>query len=454
MNAQQKYWNQCQKLLRERTSADIYQRWLAPLRVEWQGNRVSVIAANRWAVRQIQDDYGHLIEDVVREVTANQHLLVTFKHSRDLRQPPALRVEYDEHTKTTAKAPRLEKDYTFDRFLTGTTKSAEKAAAIDVAESFESDLATVVIYGTTGLGKSHLLHAIGHHVVSRFPEKNIKLTHSTTFVNDITSILGARGPRKGSVSDEMMALQREYLRHDVILLDDLHRLVGKDKTQDEFLQLVDQWQTRGTKLVFASLGTTDELTELNPSLRSRLLGGLSIQAMEPDPSVKVQILLHQASREDYDLPEDVAEYLAEQLPSDIRVLKGTLMSIARAQPVLAGRRQRLTREAVDETLTSRNLKRQAVTADRILTEVGKYFGVTVADIQSSTRVRSKLIPRQIGMKLAHELTTLPMTEIALAFGRKDHSTVKHALDTLPAKMSKNPDLRQDYERLANVLKKQ
>lgn len=450
MNAKPEYWSLCQELLKERVDRPSFDRWLDPLRVDWGVDRVTVIAANAWISRQVEAEFGSQIAEAVHEVAPEEQLEVTYNYLPETGVPKPLRVE---KTNRTEHAAKLEPSYTFKRFLPGETKRAEKAAAIEVAETFSSDLATVVILGTTGLGKSHLLHAIGHHIYDQFPDKKVKLTHSTTFVNDVTSALRPSSPRKASVSETMQKVHNQYLKYDVVMLDDLHRLVGKEKTQEEFLQLVDQWQSRGTKLVFASLGTADELVGLSSPLRSRLFGGLSIQAMEPEPSLKVQILLQQAAQEDYNLPLAVAEHLAEQMTSDIRVLKGTLLSIVRAQPLVHGRRQPLTREAVDEALTKRNLKRQAITTDRILAEVGRYFKVTADEIRSSTRVRSKLLPRQLGMMLAHELTPLPLTEIARAFGRKDHTTVKHAIETLPSKMAKNTDLRRDYDRLVHELKK-
>ena len=450
MDAPGRIWTDCLAILKERTTPDIFNNYIKPLRVERRNDQFVVNAANRWIGRLIRDEQGELIRQVIAEAAgiSEDQVLFAFKPEIAAENPSAIRVD----TRATKQRPQLDRNYRFDTFVGGRSKYVEKAIAMSAAESFTSDMATLVIFGNSGYGKTHLLHAIGHHIYDKYPEKALKVTHSTTFVNQVTSILKPSSSRKKNTNTAMQELQLDYTQHDVILLDDLHHLVGKKKTQEEFLHLLNIWQERQTKLAVTSLGDLKELDGLDSALRSRLLGGVAIHAIEPDESVKVQVLLHQAKKEDIDLPEPIAEYLASQLDGDIRVLKGTLLSIARTQAFSSRRSSAVTRGVVDDALDNLNRKKRAPTVEYILAAVSEHFDVSVNDIRSGTRVRSKLVPRQVGMMLAHELTTLPLTEIAAAFGRKDHSTVKNALVALPAKLNKDPDLRRDYDLLKKTLR--
>ncbi len=450
-------WQRCQQQFKRRISTDQYEKWIAPLRAEYLDDVLLISSTNGWKGRQVQDTYGTLIQDVVRTVAHDESVKVEFNNRRSPRRHVPLRSERG----TTESSPRvrskqfpdLDKQFTFDQFVTGSTKGVEKAMALDVANSFNDDQMTLVIYGDSGMGKTHLLHAIGHHIYAKFPQKGIELTHSTSLVNEVTSILKPSGRQNRNINAAMRSFQDKYSSHDVILLDDLHRLVGKEKIQEEFLQLLNMWQEHNTKLVFTSLGQLADLEALDSALRSRLLGGIAIQAMEPDESVKVQILLQHAAREDVNLPQDVAEYLAQQLEGDIRILKGTLLSIVKVQK-FSGRRQRpIGKEIVDQTLHSMNRVKKPITPEQVLGLVSERFNVTEQDIKSGMRVHSKLIPRQMGMLLTHEFTSLPLTEIATAFGRKDHSTVKNALTAIKRKMKSDVRLRRDYDWLRSELKR-
>ena len=175
--------------------------------------------------------------------------------------------------------------------------------------------------------------------------------------------------------------------------------------------------------------------------------------MEPDENTKVQILLQHAAQEDFDLPEDVAAYLAQHLDGDIRILKGILVTIVKTQRFYGHKSRTIGKESVDHALRSLNRERKPVTVERILKLLSERFNVGETDIKSAARTHSKLIPRQMGMLLTHELTSLPHTEIALAFGRKDHTTVKNALSAIDRKMRSDPQLLRDYDWLKSNLRK-
>lgn len=450
MTEKEDFWKQCQQQVKKLIPADQYKKWIKPLRANYRDNVVLISATNGWEGRKVQDSFGDVIEAAVREVADDGEVQVQFDYQRT----PAVPLRSGRKKKSATRqqqAPSLEERFTFERFVTGSTKGVEKAMAWDAANSFNDELMTLVIFGDSGFGKTHLLHAIGHRIYEQHPDKAIKLTHSTSFVNEVTSILAK--PQGRNINAAMRALQSEYTQHDVILMDDLHRLAGKDKTQAEFLELLNIWQERRTKLAFVSLAPIAELEKLNPALRSRLLGGVSIQAMEPDEDAKVQILLQHAAREDCNLPQDVAEYLAQQLDGDIRVLKGTLLTIVKAQRFSGRKTRGIGKDAVDRALGSLNRQKRPVTAERVLDLVSDRFNVSPADIKSNARVHSKLIPRQIGMLLTREFTSLPYTEIATAFGRKDHTTVKNALEAIERKMRSDVRLRRDYDWLKSELRK-
>ena len=423
------------------------------MKAERQGNIVLISSTNGWAGRRVQDDFGEVIAAAIRAEADDESLQIQFDNARSSAIATPKRSERHSAQKAKQQTADLEERFTFDQYVSGTTKKIEKGMAMEVASSFNDDLMTLVIFGDSGLGKTHLLHAIGHHIYDEFPDKAIKLTHSTSIVNEVTSILKPTGPQGRNINAAMRSLQSKYSQHDVILLDDLHRLVGKKKIQEEFLHLLNMWQEHRTKLAFTSLGPLADLEQLDPALRSRLLGGVSIHAVEPDEDTKIEILLEHAAREDFKLPSNVAQYLAHQLDGDIRILKGTLLSIVKAQSFSGRRLHPITEEAVDRALRSLNRQKKPVTAERVLDLVSERFDVSVQDIKSAARTHTKLIPRQMGMLLTHEFTSLPHTEIATAFGRKDHTTVKNALSAIGRKMQSDRQLRRDYDWLKSELKR-
>ena len=453
MSDETELWERCHRQFKQRIGAIDYDKWIKPLRADFDGDVLLISSTNGWAGRKVQDTFGEVIRTVVRDQADNAALKIEFSNKRSQPVGEPLRVNRRPSRIPKSSRADLDQQFTFDQFVAGSAKGVEKAVAYDVANSFNDDLMVLVIYGDSGMGKTHLLHAIGHHIYEKFPDKAIELTHSTSLVNEVTSILKPSGPQNRNINAAMRSLQDKYSQHDVILLDDLHRLVGKQKFQEEFLHLLNIWQKQRTKLAFTSLGPLADLERLDPALRSRLLGGISIHAVEPDEDTKVQILLQHAAREEVSLPQNVAQYLAQQLEGDIRILKGTLLSIVKAEKYSGRRLRSITEESVDRALRNLNRAKKPVTAERVLTLVSERFNVSVNDIKGAARVHSKLIPRQMGMLLTHEFTSLPHTEIATAFGRKDHSTVKNALSAIERKMKSDARLRRDYDWLKHELKK-
>ncbi|MCY3859401.1 MAG: DnaA/Hda family protein [Gammaproteobacteria bacterium] len=453
MSDKSELWARCQQQFKKRFNADEYDNWIKPLRADFRGDVLLISSTNGWAGRTVQDTFGEAIRTVVHNQLGSASIKIEFSNKRSQPIGEPLRTNRRASRPHKSSQPDLDKQFTFDQFVTGSAKGVEKAVALDVANSFNDDLMVLVIYGDSGMGKTHLLHAIGHHIYEKFPDKAIALTHSTSLVNEVTSILAKTGPQNRNINAAMRSLQDKYSQHDVILLDDLHRLVGKKKIQEEFLHLLNIWHKQHTKLAFTSLGPLADLERLDPALRSRLLGGISIHAVEPDEDAKVQILLQHAAREDVNLPQNVAQYLAQQLAGDIRILKGTLLSIVKAEKHSGGRLRSISEESVDRALRNMNRARKPVTPERVLDLVSERFNISVNDIKGGARVHSKLIPRQMGMLLTHEFTSLPHTEIATAFGRKDHSTVKNALSAIERKMNSDAQLRRDYDWLRHELKK-
>ena len=453
MSEKSELWQRCQRQFKDQFATDEYDKWIKPLRADFHDDVMLISSTNGWAGRKVQDTYGDIIQQVIYSQAGDASIKIQFSNRRASAHEKPLRAGRRGQRPAETNVAELDKHFTFEHFVSGNSKAVEKAVAYDVADSFNDDLMVLVIYGDSGMGKTHLLHAIGHHIYDKFPDKAVELKHSTAFVNEVTSILKPSGPNGRNVNAAMQSLQDRYAQHDVILLDDLHRLVGKQKIQEEFLHLLTIWQKQRTKLAFTSLGPVSDLEQLDPALRSRLLGGISIHAMEPDEDTKVEILLQHAEREDANLPEDVAQYLAQRVGDDIRVMKGTLLSIVKAGKYAGRRHRAISRESIDSTLRLLTRAQTPVTADRVMALVSERFNVSVPDIKSSARVHSKLIPRQMGMLLTHELTSLPYTEIATAFGRKDHSTVKNALSAIEHKMKSDDQLRRDYDWLKHELKK-
>jgi len=335
----------------------------------------------------------------------------------------------------------LNSRYTFSNFVVGSNNRLAHAAALSVAERPGHSYNPLFVYGGSGLGKTHLMHAIGHAVIARHPKKRVAYATSEKFTNEfINSIRAQKGEE----------FRERYRRIDVLLIDDIQFIAGKEGTQEEFFHTFNAIHEEGKQIVMSSDRPPKAITQLEDRLRSRFEWGLTADISAPDLETRIAILRAKAEAQNVAVPPPVIDFLAQRIVSNIRELEGALTRIVafaalQAVPVTT----QLAQEMLQNLLY--NPHRKSLSPDRIVETVAKYYGVPLDQIKGKARDRQVVLPRQIAMYLMREETEAPLMRIGEALGGRDHSTVLHGCEKIEREMAENDDFRRDVGALRELL---
>ncbi|HVG37373.1 MAG TPA: chromosomal replication initiator protein DnaA, partial [Thermoplasmata archaeon] len=314
-------------------------------------------------------------------------------------------------------------------------------AALSVAERPGHSYNPLFIYGGSGLGKTHLMHAIGHAVVGRHPKKKVAYATSEKFTNEfINSIRAQKGEE----------IRERYRRIDVLLIDDIQFIAGKEGTQEEFFHTFNAIHEEGKQIVMSSDRPPKAITQLEDRLRSRFEWGLTADISAPDLETRIAILRAKAEAQNVAVPPPVIDFLAQRIVSNIRELEGALTRIVafaalQAVPVTT----QLAQEMLQNLLY--NPHRKSLSPERIVETVARYYGVPLDQIKGKARDKQVVLPRQIAMYLMREETEAPLLRIGEALGGRDHSTVLHGCEKIEREMAENDDFRRDVGALREML---
>jgi chromosomal replication initiator protein len=334
----------------------------------------------------------------------------------------------------------LDPHYTFDNFVEGKSNQLGKAAAMQVAQNPGRAYNPLLLYGGTGLGKTHLMQAAGNLMLKHNPSMKLLYVHSERFTEMMITAL-----RNKNMDD----FKHKFRSVDALLIDDIQFFAGKDATQEEFFHTFNTLYESRQQIILTCDRYPKEVDNLELRLKSRLGWGLSVAIEPPDFETRAAILLEKAQSRGIPLPSDVALLLARRIRSNVRELEGALNTVA-AQANLSGRG--ITMELVQETLRDLfNVHARAITIQNIQKTVADYYQLRLSDLLSQRRVRSLARPRQIAMALAKELTEHSLPEIGEAFGGKDHTTVMHACKKIRSLCDTDMRLRQDWDKLIRIL---
>ena len=331
--------------------------------------------------------------------------------------------------------------YTFSTFVVGSNNRLAHAAALSVAERPGHSYNPLFIYGGSGLGKTHLMHAIGHAVIARHPKKRVAYATSEKFTNEfINSIRAQKGEE----------FRERYRRIDVLLIDDIQFIAGKEGTQEEFFHTFNAIHEEGKQIVMSSDRPPKAITQLEDRLRSRFEWGLIADISAPDLETRIAILRAKAEAQNVAVPPPVVDFLAQRIVSNIRELEGALTRIVafaalQAVPVTT----QLAQEMLQNLLY--NPHRKSLSPERIVETVARYYGVPLDQIKGKARDRQVVLPRQIAMYLMREETEAPLLRIGEALGGRDHSTVLHGCEKIEREMAENDDFRRDVGALRELL---
>ena len=346
-----------------------------------------------------------------------------------------------ERREGAAAAALLNARYTFSTFVVGSNNRLAHAAALSVAERPGHSYNPLFIYGGSGLGKTHLMHAIGHAVISRHPKKRVAYATSEKFTNEFINSI------RGQKSEEF---RERYRRIDVLLIDDIQFLTGKEGTQEEFFHTFNAIHEEGKQIVLSSDRPPKAIERLEDRLRSRFEWGLIADISTPDLETRIAILRAKAEAQSVAVPPPVIDFLAQRIVSNIRELEGALTRIVAyatlsAVPVTT----QLAQEMLQNILY--NPRQKTLSPDRIVDTVARYYGVPADQLRGKARDKQVVLPRQIAMYLMREETEAPLMRIGEALGGRDHSTVLHGCEKIEREMAENDDFRRDVGALRELL---
>lgn len=439
-------WARCMELLRTRVNEHTVSTWLEPIICEdISEDQVVLSVPNNFFIGWIKDNYVKMIRDSLLEVTGTRYEM-NFKSRDDFgnkgfdtaleQQDQSVLSESMSMTDEFALKRNLNPRYTFESFVVGGCNQFAHAAALSVSENPGKSYNPLFIYGGTGLGKTHLMSAIGYSVVSKDKTKKVSFSTSEEFTNEMINAIRF---------DRMVDFRNKYRNVDLLMIDDIQFLAGKERTQEEFFHTFNSIYEARKQIVLTSDRFPNEISDMEHRLRSRFIWGLVADMGTPDLETKVAILKRKAFEDTVDLPDEVAYFLAERIESNIRDLVGYLIRVI-AMSTLRG--LPLTKDLADTALRD-ILRRHTknITIEDIISRVAKAFNVKSADIKSKKKHKLYALPRQVGMHIARELTEFSYPEIGAAFGGKDHSTVIYATRKIEKKLEEDHSLKNLIEGL-------
>jgi chromosomal replication initiator protein len=491
-------WLQCTATLEEEIPAQQFATWIKPLQAEIQGRKLHLLAPNRFVLQWVSDKYLNRIQKLVEEKSQGQlpHVVLGVGSRKPAQltnraAPVQASSTQEMHTSTrapvdyqstlydlsdeigeevpekvvaeknqpnlkaaTAKKPARSKVqvegaikhpstlnpmHTFDTLVEGKSNQLAKAASFQVAENPGGAYNPLFIYGGVGLGKTHLMHAVGHQILKQNPNAKVVYLNSERFVQDMVKAL-----QLNAINE----FKRYYRNLDALLIDDIQFFVGKDRSQEEFFHTFNSLLEGGQQIILTSDRYPKEIG-VEERLKSRFGWGLTVAIEPPELELRVAILMKKAEIARVDLPQEVAFFIAQKIRSHVRDLEGALNRVIadsrfKGQPISV----ELVRESLKDLFAVQD---KQVGVDNIQRTVAEYYKIKIADLHSKRRNRSIARPRQMAMALAKELTNHSLPEIGDAFGGRDHTTVLHACRKIVSLQDESPDIREDWKNLLRLL---
>ncbi len=453
-------WQQCIGRLQDELSAQQFSMWIRPLQAEMDGETLVLYAPNRFVLDWVRDKYLNTINQFFTEQMGSDAPKLRFDiGSRPASKPVAQTASVKSPAKPAASkshsAPsfntnepastvnhrsNMNPTYQFDNFVEGKSNQLGKAAALQVSENPGGAYNPLFLYGGTGLGKTHLLHAVGNGIIKNKPDAKVVYMHSERFVQDMVKALQ---------NNAIEEFKRYYRSVDALFIDDIQFFANKDRSQEEFFHTFNALLEGNHQIILTSDRYPKEIDGVEDRLKSRFGWGLTVAIEPPELETRVAILMRKAQESGINLPDEVAFFIAKRLRSNVRELEGALNRVI-ANANFTGRPITIdfVREALRDLLA---LQEKLVTIDNIQKTVAEYYKIKMADMLSKRRSRSVARPRQMAMALSKELTNQSLPEIGDAFGGRDHTTVLHACRKIAQLREESHDIKEDYANLIRTL---
>ncbi len=423
-------WSQCLKYLQRELSAQDFNTWIRPLQVVEDEQTMRLLAPNQFVLQWVQSN-------------CQQRIIRILAYLRP-RRPPQLVLQTGSHGARpevksngkpyeTSHLSRLNKKFTFDTFIPGTCNQFARTASLQVTQSSEYN--PLFIYGGVGLGKTHLIHAIGNQIVAQKNHAKVSYIRSEQFVNEMIKALRER---------RMDDFKNYYRSLDALIIDDVQFFAQKNQSQEELFHTFNELAENKKQIILAADKVPNHMNGIEDRLRSRFGWGLTVKIDTPDFETRLAILNDKADKVQLSLPYEVSQFIADRIQTNIRELEGALHRLAANSRLM---RRSITLDMVQQSLQDLWTPRAPVTLETIQKLVAEYFEISVAEMRSEKRQRKIVRPRQIAMSLAKELTQHSLPEIGRAFGGRDHSTVIHSYKTITKLKTDDQQVKQDYDKL-------
>lgn len=453
-------WQKCLDTLEDELSSQQFNTWIRPLQViSNDGDQVKLLAPNKFIKDQVSDQFLVRIRELLSESgstkvaleigssaiapsnTLHNTPLPARSRQREKRDGSQSRANSFETRERFYPLLDLNKEFTFDTFVEGRSNQLARAAAVQVSENIGgSSYNPLLLYGGVGLGKTHLMHAVGNSIADRHPHLKVAYMYSQRFMEDMV-----RAIEHGTMSD----FTQYYRSVDVLLMDDIQFLAKGMKTQEEFFHVFNRLQEDGSQIVLTCDRYPKEIEGLEERLESRFVWGMTAPVEPPELETRVAILMKKAETDKVELPSDAAFFIAERIRSNVRELEGALKRVI-ANAKFTGRP--VTKEQVRESLRDLiAIQDRQIGIENIQKVVVEYYKIRMSDLHSKKRNRSIARPRQVAMALAKELTNHSLPEIGNAFGGRDHTTVLHACRKIEELKESTREINEDYNNLLRLL---
>lgn len=442
-------WHKCLDRLQDELSSQQFNTWIRPLQARADDRRVHILAPNRYVKNQVQSAYFDRITELLQqlgepgeelEVCLDIGALVDTDSELEVEKAPVRADGSGGVSERYAGAHQLNGEFTFSTFVEGKSNEMAKAAASQVALNAGKSYNPLLLYGGVGLGKTHLMQAVGNQVKAENPNAKVVYLHSQRFVQDMVRAL-----QQGTMQDFM----QYYRSVDMLLIDDIQFFAKKLRSQEEFFHVFNGLLERGHQMVLTCDRYPREIDGLEERLKSRFVWGLTVEVEPPELETRVAILMKKAEAEQIDLDSAVAFFIGERIRSNVRELEGAL------RRVIANARFTGSRITIDQVKRALRdllaIQDRQVGMDNIQRTVAEYYNIKISDILSKRRNRTIARPRQVAMALAKELTNHSLPEIGEAFGGRDHTTVLHACRKVAELRESNTDVAEDYKNLNRLL---
>ena len=432
-------WEKTLQLIKGEVSTSSFNAFFKEIKPLKQiSNELIFLAPNEFIQNILENRYLNLIESCVSQLSLKKYQIKFILDEREIQDTN------EEHKSNTIKKsyPNLNPKYTFDTFVIGNSNRFAHAACVAVAESPAKAYNPLFLYGGVGLGKTHLMHAIGHHIMCQQEDPKVVYVSSEKFTNELINSIK---------NDKNEEFRNKYRNVDVLLIDDIQFIAGKEGTQEEFFHTFNALHEANKQIIISSDRPPKEIPTLEDRLRSRFEMELITDIQPPDFETRIAILRKKAQLENINVPNEVMTYIAKYIKSNIRELEGALTRVV-AYSSLTNKNisLELATEALKDIISSP--KSEEITVNIIKEKVSEAFNIKMDDFNSKKRTRTIAYPRQIAMYICRELTDLSLPKIGSEFGGRDHTTVIHAHDKISKDIEENQQIKEKIDKIISDLK--